>query len=174
MGIGQFRKIHDLLCYDAFADAYSGNKEIRRNPMKRIIGYTVFWIAFGMTIAFFMPNVFVSVLFIFGLLLLGYFMFCCWEKERLYFTEFFQDIFPVRIGNRKFCSVIKHNFSVFDPENIVAVDQLQRMDADKITGLQLFFQVVYVIADPLGSAVVFQKLNKTISDIPDVEDLSEI
>ena len=77
MGIGQFRKIHDLLCYDAFADAYSGNKEIRRNPMKRIIGYTVFWIAFGMTIAFFMPNVFVSVLFIFGLLLLGYFMFCC-------------------------------------------------------------------------------------------------
>lgn len=68
---------HDLLCYDAFADAYSGNKEIRRNPMKRIIGYTVFWIAFGMTIAFFMPNVFVSVLFIFGLLLLGYFMFCC-------------------------------------------------------------------------------------------------
>ena len=63
MGIGQFRKIHDLLCYDAFADAYSGNKEIRRNPMKRIIGYTVFWIAFGMTIAFFMPNVFVSVLF---------------------------------------------------------------------------------------------------------------
>ena len=55
MGIGQFRKIHDLLCYDAFADAYSGNKEIRRNPMKRIIGY----------------------LFIFGLLLLGYFMFCC-------------------------------------------------------------------------------------------------
>lgn len=77
MGIGQFRKIHDLLCYDAFADAYSGNKEIRRNPMKRIIGYTVFWIAFGMTIAFFMPNVFVSVLFIFRLLLLGYFMFCC-------------------------------------------------------------------------------------------------
>ena len=71
MGIGQFRKIHDLLCYDAFADAYSGKKEIRRNPMKRIIGYTVFWIAF------FMPNVFVSVLFIFGLLLLGYFMFCC-------------------------------------------------------------------------------------------------
>ena len=52
MGIGQFRKIHDLLCYDAFADAYSGKKEIRRNPMKRIIGYTVFWIAFGMTIAF--------------------------------------------------------------------------------------------------------------------------
>ena len=48
------------------------------------------------------------------------------------------------------------------------------MDADKITGLQLFFQVIYVITDPLGSAVVFQKLNKTISDIPDVEDLSEI
>lgn len=53
MGIGQFRKIHDLLCYDAFADAYSGNKEIRRNPMKRIIGYTVFWNRFGMTIAFY-------------------------------------------------------------------------------------------------------------------------
>lgn len=45
--------------------------------MKRLIGYTLFWIAFGMTIAFFMPNVFVSIVFIFGLLLLGYFMFCC-------------------------------------------------------------------------------------------------
>lgn len=91
MGIGQFRKIHDLLCYDAFADAYSGNKEIRRNPMKRIIGYTVFWIAFGMTIAFFMPNVFVSVLFIF----------CCFlailcsaaEKKSGYISPNFSRIF---------------------------------------------------------------------------------
>ena len=86
MGIGQFRKIHDLLCYDAFADAYSGNKEIRRNPMKRIIGYTVFWIAFGMTIAFFMPNVFVSVLFIFGLLLL--------RKRAAIFHRIFPGYFP--------------------------------------------------------------------------------
>ena len=45
--------------------------------MKRLIGYTLFWIAFGMTIAFFMPNVFVSIVFIFGLLLLGECMFCC-------------------------------------------------------------------------------------------------
>lgn len=45
--------------------------------MKRIIGYTLFWIAFGMTIAFFMPNAFVTVLFIIVMLLLGYHLFCC-------------------------------------------------------------------------------------------------
>lgn len=52
-------------------------KKSVENSMKRIIGYTLFWIAFGMTIAFFMPNVFVSVLFIIVLLILGYHMFCC-------------------------------------------------------------------------------------------------
>ena len=58
--------------------------------MKRIIGYTVFWIAFGMTIAFFMPNVFVSVLFIFGLL----FYVLLLRKRAAIFHRIFPEYFP--------------------------------------------------------------------------------
>ena len=43
--------------------------------MKRIIGYTVFWIAFARRSHFYAECLCVGSL-IFGLLLLGYFMFC--------------------------------------------------------------------------------------------------
>lgn len=45
--------------------------------MKRVIGYTLFWIAVGMLISFFICNTFWSVLLIFVLLLLGYNLFVC-------------------------------------------------------------------------------------------------
>lgn len=43
--------------------------------MKRIIGYTLFWIAIGMLLALFLPNILVAVLTI-ALLLIGYNIFC--------------------------------------------------------------------------------------------------
>ncbi|MCR1838771.1 hypothetical protein [Murimonas intestini] len=43
--------------------------------MKRIIGYTLFWIAIGMLLALFLPNILVAVLTI-TLLLIGYNIFC--------------------------------------------------------------------------------------------------
>ena len=46
--------------------------------MKRIIGYTLFCIAIGMVIAFFLvEHAVISVLTIFILLLAGYNLFCC-------------------------------------------------------------------------------------------------
>ncbi len=93
MGIGQFRKIHDLLCYDAFADAYSGNKEIRRNPMKRIIGYTVFWIAFGMTIAFLCRMSLCRFSFIFGRFL-AILCSALLRKRAAIFHRIFPEYFP--------------------------------------------------------------------------------
>lgn len=45
--------------------------------MKRVAGYTVFWIAVGMLISLFISNTFWSVLLIFLLLLLGYNLFMC-------------------------------------------------------------------------------------------------
>ena len=62
--------------------------------MKRIIGYTVFWIAFGMTIAFFMPNVFVSVLFIFGRRFLAILCSALLRKRAAIFHRIFPEYFP--------------------------------------------------------------------------------
>ncbi|MDO5539082.1 MAG: hypothetical protein Q4F83_03270 [Eubacteriales bacterium] len=45
--------------------------------MKRIAGYTLFWIAVGMLISLFISNTFWSVLLIFILLLAGYNLFLC-------------------------------------------------------------------------------------------------
>ena len=48
----------------------------RRELMRRIVGYTLFFIGIGMLIAFFMPNEFVTLLLAAGLLILGYLLFC--------------------------------------------------------------------------------------------------
>lgn len=45
--------------------------------MKRVAGYTLFWIAVGMLISLFISNTFWSVLLIFFLLLMGYNLFMC-------------------------------------------------------------------------------------------------
>lgn len=45
--------------------------------MKKVIGYTLFWIAVGMLIALLLSNLFWSVLLIFILLLIGYNLFIC-------------------------------------------------------------------------------------------------
>ena len=45
--------------------------------MKRVAGYTLFWIAVGMLISLFISNTFWNVLLIFLLLLLGYNLFIC-------------------------------------------------------------------------------------------------
>ena len=45
--------------------------------MKRIAGYTLFWIAVGMLAALFIDNSFVIVLLIFAFLLAGYNLFMC-------------------------------------------------------------------------------------------------
>ncbi|MGI6018102.1 MAG: hypothetical protein ACOX8M_04785 [Marvinbryantia sp.] len=45
--------------------------------MKKVVGYTLFWIAVGMLIALLISNIFWSVLLISILLLLGYNLFIC-------------------------------------------------------------------------------------------------
>lgn len=45
--------------------------------MKRVAGYTLFWIAVGMLISLFISNTFWSILLIFVLLLVGYNLFVC-------------------------------------------------------------------------------------------------
>ena len=45
--------------------------------MKRIAGYTLFWISVGMLIALLIANTFWNVLRIFLLLLIGYNLFVC-------------------------------------------------------------------------------------------------
>ncbi len=45
--------------------------------MKRVAGYTLFWIAVGMLISLFISNTFWSVLLVFTLLLIGYNLFLC-------------------------------------------------------------------------------------------------
>ncbi len=44
--------------------------------MRKIIGYTLFWIGIGMVIGFLVPSDAISVLLIFLLLVLGYHCFC--------------------------------------------------------------------------------------------------
>lgn len=45
--------------------------------MRRLIGYTLFWIAAGMVVGLFIESIFLSILLILFLLLLGYNMFLC-------------------------------------------------------------------------------------------------
>ncbi|MDO4298399.1 MAG: hypothetical protein Q4C59_08000 [Lachnospiraceae bacterium] len=45
--------------------------------MKRLIGFTLFWIAAGMAIALFIESLFIHILIILVLLLLGYNLFLC-------------------------------------------------------------------------------------------------
>lgn len=45
--------------------------------MKKVIGYTLFWMAVGMLLALLISSIFWSVLLIFILLLLGYNLFIC-------------------------------------------------------------------------------------------------
>lgn len=45
--------------------------------MKRVAGYTLFWIAVGMLISLFISNTFWNILLIFVLLLVGYNLFVC-------------------------------------------------------------------------------------------------
>lgn len=45
--------------------------------MKRLIGYTLFWIAAGMAAALFIESIILQLLIIFLLLLIGYNLFVC-------------------------------------------------------------------------------------------------
>lgn len=45
--------------------------------MRRLLGYTLFWIAAGMVIGLFIESILVSIILILGLLLLGYNLFFC-------------------------------------------------------------------------------------------------
>ncbi len=45
--------------------------------MRRLVGYTLFWIAVGMVIELFIESIFFSILLILFLLLLGYNLFVC-------------------------------------------------------------------------------------------------
>ncbi|MDY3249262.1 MAG: hypothetical protein SOX32_02830 [Candidatus Choladocola sp.] len=45
--------------------------------MRRLIGYTLFWIAAGMVIQLFIESILISILLILFFLLLGYNLFLC-------------------------------------------------------------------------------------------------
>lgn len=45
--------------------------------MRKIVGYTIFWIGIGMVIGFLIPSDAISVLIILLLLILGYHWFVC-------------------------------------------------------------------------------------------------
>ncbi|HIR27624.1 MAG TPA: hypothetical protein IAB84_06605 [Candidatus Choladousia intestinigallinarum] len=45
--------------------------------MRRLIGYTLFWIAIGILIGIFIGNLFFSIVLTFFLVLLGYNLFMC-------------------------------------------------------------------------------------------------
>lgn len=57
--------------------AYDNRKDVGERRMKRVAGYTLFWIAVGMLISLFISNTFWTVLLIFFLLLVGYNLFLC-------------------------------------------------------------------------------------------------
>jgi hypothetical protein len=44
--------------------------------LKRLIGFSLFWIAIGMSLMFFIENAFIAILLILICLLLGYVLFC--------------------------------------------------------------------------------------------------
>jgi len=44
--------------------------------MKRIVGYTLFWIGIGLLISFFLPGTFMAVFLTVILLIAGYCLFC--------------------------------------------------------------------------------------------------
>ncbi len=45
--------------------------------MKRLVGYTLFWIAAGMAFSLFIESTFLQVVIVMGLLLTGYNLFLC-------------------------------------------------------------------------------------------------
>lgn len=45
--------------------------------MRRLLGYTLFWIAAGLIIGLFIESIVASIFLILGLLLLGYNLFLC-------------------------------------------------------------------------------------------------
>lgn len=45
--------------------------------MRRLIGYTLFWIAVGMVVELFIESILISILLILFFLLLGYNLFLC-------------------------------------------------------------------------------------------------
>lgn len=45
--------------------------------MRRLIGYTLFWIAVGIAVGLFIESIFFSIVIILGLLLIGYNLFVC-------------------------------------------------------------------------------------------------
>lgn len=45
--------------------------------MRRLIGYTIFWIAIGILAGLFVQDLFWSIVLILGLLLAAYNLFCC-------------------------------------------------------------------------------------------------
>ena len=58
-------------------DAYSVLKDNRQaESMKRVIGFALFFVAVGMVINMFMPNLFVSILVVVLCLLVGFQLFC--------------------------------------------------------------------------------------------------
>lgn len=58
-------------------DAYSVLRDNRQAQiMKRVIGFALFFVAVGMVINMFMPNLFVSILVVILCLLVGFQLFC--------------------------------------------------------------------------------------------------
>lgn len=58
--------------------AYNSFKGMsRRDTLKRIIGFALFWVAVGIILALILPNTFVEVLCIILCVLAGYNLFCC-------------------------------------------------------------------------------------------------
>lgn len=45
--------------------------------MRRLIGFILFWMAFGMFLMLLLHNSFLGWLLVFGLLMIGYNLFCC-------------------------------------------------------------------------------------------------
>ena len=45
--------------------------------MKRLVGYTLFWIAAGMAFALFIESIFIQIVIIMLLMLIGYNLFLC-------------------------------------------------------------------------------------------------
>lgn len=49
----------------------------KRGAMKRVIGFALFWLAFGMLLMMILQNIFVGILLIIICLLTSYTLFCC-------------------------------------------------------------------------------------------------
>ncbi len=53
------------------------NIDIWGKTVKRIIGFALFFVAVGMTVMIFLPNVFTGVILIMLCLVIAYCLFCC-------------------------------------------------------------------------------------------------